>query len=490
MNNEEYEKLRNTVNDQGIPFEHQYLKRTVEPSVVNGQVSIPRQNELREKYGEDFTKEYMEIVKNGSNHKGSLNNRSRLVNISADIRRKQANKAQEIEKKNNVEQAEGGHEESKSADDNADGGHENSKTEIDDKKKYYLEKLRRRIDLVQKKYGIEFDRDLIEFFESDEYFLDGKIPDLDNYEALAKIDKAWNTAQVMNNNAEEINKIAEENAKAIETMKKNALLFGDKSLYDSVVEDCNELEQFIDKSKEVAIQDEKYYNDQKIKEKVEVAILCIVSQKAENPKLSQFIDVLKNAINKRTEYMTEEIKLKSYARDLETKEINAKEIEEIADIKTKHDRVVDLLDDRRGERGQVDFATNPEKVRKEEYVEETTKEPLKEDNNKLDDIDVNKDTIVEIEDKIVEPGKTDLGDDRLEDPIANFDDGKIVEPGVYEIDNKLEDPVDVEIDNKIVEPNGIDLGSNRTEDNERVKENNGKQLVLTRKFYDEDDRVA
>ena len=369
MNDAEFESMKGTVDNNGAVFEQQYFKREVTPQVFDGKVSIPRQNDIRATYGDDFLKEYEHQVANPKAAHGSLDSRSNLVNLSDIIRKKQA----EREGKANASD-EGGHvselgpQEAPNNGNNSfkvedEGGHVSTFSSKEEAKMYYLNILRKRLDKIAKKYNIEFDREFVEFFETDDFFLDGKVPSLEEYSDLEKIDKAWQTADVISDVPAEVDKTIEENYKAMQTVRRTALLFGDKALYDSVMEDSNKLDEFLARSKENALKDQKFFNEQKIKEKVEVAILAIVSHEVERyPQLREMIDVVRDAINKRTEYMQKEMRDNQQLRDLRVNTVQAGTLEATSEFKTNLDESVSLLNARRGERENLVFASSPSKI--------------------------------------------------------------------------------------------------------------------------------
>lgn len=368
MNNTDFENLKGVVNDDGVSFEQQYFKREVTPKVIDGKVPIPVENNIRNNYGEDFVNEYKRVVKHAEASKGDLNHRGTLVNLSSIIRKKQGeNKTNTADEGGHVSEIGAAKKSDESFKIEDEGGHTTVFSSKDEAKEYYLRILRRRLDLISKKYNIQFDKEFVDFFESDEFFVDGKVPNLEEYKDLEAIDKAWNTADIINDLPNDIDKTIEDNYKAMQVVKNTALLYGDKALYDSVIDDSKKIDDFLEKSRNNAIRDQKFFNEQKVKEKVETAILGIVSHKVQdNPELQEVIDVVKDAINKRTDYMREETKVKQYERNIRVKEVQAESLEAAKEFKSDHDRVVDLLDNRRDERETLVFSSKPSEIKRED----------------------------------------------------------------------------------------------------------------------------
>ena len=366
MNDAEFESMRGQVNDSGVPFEQQYFKREVTPKVFDGKVSVPVANSLVNTYGNDFYNEYKSHVEAAKGEPGSLDKRSSLVNLSAIIRQKQAQgeakdtdggHASEVGTPGAVQSNDGGF---KVED---EGGHVTNFSSKEEAKAYYLKILRSRLEKIAKKYGIQFDPEFIALFENDDFFLNGKVPSLEEYADLEKIDKAWQTADVITDLPSEIDKTIEENYNAMKTVKETVLKHGDAALYQSVMADSDKIDEFLKKAKESAVKDQKFFNEQKIKEKVEVAILCIVSHEVERyPQMTELIDVLKDTIKKRTEYMEKETKEKKNARDLRTKAIQAGSFQAATEFKDQCDHVVSLLDTRRSGRERLVFGSSPAKL--------------------------------------------------------------------------------------------------------------------------------
>ena len=313
--------------------------RQIIRAVTDGKVSVTLENTLREKYGKTFVDEYKNILKESKEIENSNdpNRRKRLINLSALVKQKEnpttpvgGGAVPEVPKQVEEEKKD--------------------KREDETDKEYYLRILQRRLELIEQKYGIKFDQELIDYFKSDEYYKNGNINFLENDETLKKIHKVWSETELLDTSSEVIDKVAEENKKAMEVIKNNAFKYGDSSLYSSVVEDCEELENYVEKTKKDALNDEKFYNEQKTKDRVERAILAMAVKSNENEEIKALGEVLTESINKRADYMKDEIDIKNYRRNLKIKEDSTKSLDEIKVVKDSDDKLVLLLNERRENR--------------------------------------------------------------------------------------------------------------------------------------------
>ena len=360
-NNEMIVDTNNGAQNQ-MPENKERFKRPVIREVINGELSIPKAIALESVYGKDVVDAYKGVLKDSKKFEDSnnANRRKSLINLSVLARQKD----------NPSTPAGGGTtQEIPQPEENKKDDREN-----ETEKEYYLRILQRRLELIENKYGIKFDQELIDFFKSDEYFENGNIDFLENADSFGKVDDVWNDKDLLNDSAEVINKVEEDNKNAMEIVKSNALKYGDSSLYSSVASNCEELEKFIDKTKKEAAEDDKFYNEQKSKDRVERAILAMAVKNNENDKIKALGEVLIESINKRANYMKDEIEINNYRRNLIMKEENAKTLEEIKIVKESEDKLVLLQEERRRKRPNTFVPREDEN--KEERKETNLETPM------------------------------------------------------------------------------------------------------------------
>lgn len=187
----------------------------------------------------------------------------------------------------------------------------------EDKAKY-LQNFFKKIELIESKAGVKLDPEFIKFFTSDEYILanDLKLPELLQDENYDKLKDTWSLPAIVDDlRAEEANKelyAADDSIKAME--KFYAENYGNTQ-DNSVIEALKGLSGDVQEEKERIEQDIEFFKKEKMKERIEVAVLASVAGMQNNKTVATLANLLKESITSRVNYMKDETNLRDMRKE-------------------------------------------------------------------------------------------------------------------------------------------------------------------------------
>ncbi len=195
-------------------------------------------------------------------------------------------------------------------------------------KENYLKSLDKKLALIEKHTGVKLDQALIDFFKSDEYIYSTTLllPDILRDEDYKRIMDAWSLPILVNDTREEaaskeIN-TAEESIKALERyVAINGL---GNSEDNPTIGLLRNLSLNVQEEKDRINADVDFFKKEKLKERVECAILYSIKDQTQDSKLQSLSSALKETITSRINYMQDETNLrkerKEYTSDHSSKE--------------------------------------------------------------------------------------------------------------------------------------------------------------------------
>lgn len=255
-------------------------------------------------------------------------------------------------------------------------------------KEEYLKNLYKKLALIEKYTGVTLDPSLIEFFKSDEYIYSDelKLPDILRDEDFERIKNAWSLPVIIEDNREELKSKeimdAENSISSLET-------FVAKNGYDTrdnpTIGMLNKLKSDVEEEKNRVSEDNKFFTKEKLKERVECALLYGVKGQTENPKINNLSNALKETITGRINYMKDEQNLRN-ERKKENNDKTNKDNEIHSDV--YHDNLSKAnkeVNDRREKRakGKVTFIPKAVSMKREMNKQNiNTAEPVNLDKGK------------------------------------------------------------------------------------------------------------
>jgi hypothetical protein len=195
-------------------------------------------------------------------------------------------------------------------------------------KEQYLKSLFKKIKLIEDHTGVKLDQDFINFFTSDEYIYSttSKLPDILRDEDFTRIMSAWSLPILVNDNREELaNKEIYSAEDSIKALERYVAINGLGSTEDNpTIVLLNKLRGDVAEEKNRVNSDIDFFKKEKLKERVEVAILYSVKDQTKDSKLQSLSNALKETITDRINYMKDETvlrqKRKEYTSDKSNKD--------------------------------------------------------------------------------------------------------------------------------------------------------------------------
>ncbi len=203
----------------------------------------------------------------------------------------------------------------------------------------YLQNFFNKVKLIESATGIKLDNEFIKFFTSDEYIMgsDLSLPPMLQDENFGKLQDTWSLPVIVDDlRVEKADKelyAAQDSVNSLENYY--AKNFG-STADNSAIEVLKGLSNDVSEEKNRVLADIEFFKKEKLKERVEVAILASVSGLYQNPKIDTLANLLKESITSRINYMKDEENLRDIRK------------QSIKDMKTKdnekhHDEYFDAL---------------------------------------------------------------------------------------------------------------------------------------------------
>ena len=176
-----------------------------------------------------------------------------------------------------------------------------------------------KISIIEKATGLSLDGEFKKFFTSDEYIKSSNLtlPELLRDENYEKLKDTWSLPiMVEDSRVEEANRelfAADDSIKSLENHF--AVNYGNTQ-DNSVIETLKGLSGDVQEEKQRIEQDIDFFKKEKLKERVEVAILATVSGLTQNKKIDTLANLLKETITSRINYMKDENNLRDMRKDL------------------------------------------------------------------------------------------------------------------------------------------------------------------------------
>ena len=191
-------------------------------------------------------------------------------------------------------------------------------------KQDYLKNLFKKLALIEKYTGVTLDQNLINFFKSDEFIYSGELnlPDVLRDEDFERIKNAWSLPVLIDDNREELKSKEIGDAEiSIAALENFVLANGLGNTQDNpTIAMLNKLKGDVEEEKNRINEDNKFFTKEKLKERVECALLYGVKGQTENPQIHNLSNALKETITGRINYMQDEQNL----RNMRKKENNDK----------------------------------------------------------------------------------------------------------------------------------------------------------------------
>ena len=191
----------------------------------------------------------------------------------------------------------------------------------DQDKQSYLEDFFTKVKIIEEKAGIVLDPEFIKFFTSDEYIKanDLTLPPLLQDENYDKLKDTWSLPVMVEDSREEETNLELYQAKdSINSLEKYYAQNYGNTQDNSVIETLKGLSEDVSEEKERIEKDIEFFKKEKMKERVEVAILASVAGYQSNKKIDTLANLLKEKITNRVNYMNDEKNL----RDMRKENIN------------------------------------------------------------------------------------------------------------------------------------------------------------------------
>ena len=241
----------------------------------------------------------------------------------------------------------------------------------EDKEKY-LKDLFRKLAIIERYTGIQIDRNLIDFFKSDEYIFSDEmnLPDILRDEDFERIKNAWSLPVLINDNREELKSQEIEKAEtSVNALEGDILRNNMGNTQDNpAIQQINRLKGDVQEEKERIEKDNKFFTDEKLKERVECALLYSVKGQTQNPTVHNLSNALKETITGRINYMEDETKLRD-ERKKENSDKSLKDNERNSDeYHSKLTSANDKVNERREKRAKGEIKFIPKAVEKKRQM--------------------------------------------------------------------------------------------------------------------------
>ena len=177
-------------------------------------------------------------------------------------------------------------------------------------------------------------------------------------ELIGKIKKACDFKSLIGSPKGDMVKVVDENRKALEVIRENALKYGDPESNVQIIDYCNHLEEYMKQYESKAMKNQQFYKRQMVKDRVDRAMLGLALKNYENEKMRALADVLVDSINKRADYFNDEIMINKFIGEINDQQRNAKSSEDIKALTSSAKNLIDLKN-KREENRPTSFETKP-----------------------------------------------------------------------------------------------------------------------------------
>ena len=193
-------------------------------------------------------------------------------------------------------------------------------------KENYLKTLFKKLKLIEDHTGVKLDQELINFFTSDEYIYSttSKLPDILRDEDFTRIMNAWSLPLLVNDNREELaNRELYSAENSIKSLERYVAINGLGNTEDNpTIVLLNNLRRDVAEEKDRVNADINFFKKEKLKERVEVAILYSVKDQTKDTKLQSLSNALKETITDRINYMKDETVLREKRKEYTSEKTN------------------------------------------------------------------------------------------------------------------------------------------------------------------------
>jgi hypothetical protein len=193
-------------------------------------------------------------------------------------------------------------------------------------KETYLQSLFKKFKLIENHTGVKLDQELINFFTSDEYIYSttSKLPDILRDEDFTRIMNAWSLPILVNDNREELASREIYSAEdSIKSLERYVAINGLGNTEDNpTIVLLNNLRRDVAEEKNRVNSDINFFKKEKLKERVEVAILYSVKDQTKDTKLQSLSNALKETITDRINYMKDETVLRAKRKEYTSDKTN------------------------------------------------------------------------------------------------------------------------------------------------------------------------
>ncbi len=231
----------------------------------------------------------------------------------------------------------------------------------------YLESFYKKVALIEKYTGVKLDEEFIQFFSSPQYILSSscELPPLMKEDNFDKLKDTWSMPLLVNDTREE--EMDKELYKANESIKSMENFYSSNygdAKDNGVIDALKGLSNDVEEEKKRVNQDIEFFKNEKVKEKVEVAILASIDNKThQDPKIGTLSQLLKESISSRVDYMKDEENLRKERKNISQDKTNK-------DNEANHEDYFDALqgvnkaiEERREKRAQGYVSFIPEAVK-------------------------------------------------------------------------------------------------------------------------------
>jgi len=228
-------------------------------------------------------------------------------------------------------------------------------------KETYLQSLFKKFKLIENHTGVKLDQELINFFTSDEYIYSttSKLPDILRDEDFTRIMNAWSLPILVNDNREELASREIYSAEdSIKSLERYVAINGLGNTEDNpTIVLLNNLRRDVAEEKNRVNSDINFFKKEKLKERVEVAILYSVKDQTKDTKLQSLSNALKETITDRINYMKDETVLREKRKEYTSDKTNKDNEKNSKDYLTTLTGVNQAVNKRREDRakGSVRF---------------------------------------------------------------------------------------------------------------------------------------
>ena len=235
-------------------------------------------------------------------------------------------------------------------------------------KENYLKNLFKKLALIEKYTGVTLDQNLVNFFKSDEFIYSGELnlPDVLRDKDFERIKNAWSLPVLIDDNREELKSREITDAEtSITSLENFVVMNGLGNTKDNpTIELLNKLKGDVEEEKNRITEDNKFFTKEKLKERVECAILYGVKGQTQNPQIHSLSNALKETITGRINYMKDEQNLRNERKKEQNDKTNKDNERNSSEYQSKLSSVNKNVKERREKRAKGEIKFIPQAVTK------------------------------------------------------------------------------------------------------------------------------